>query len=167
MKPTKVYATRREVDLILQFLSGQLKEGSNENLNARRALARLLRRPEQRLDLGLRWALAELFDPDPPPLVDGEGHCGKDDEQPFIIHLKRRRRGKPAKETVAERDIAVFIWDRHGKRQMRDIVRAATKKFGPKRTQILKIWEKWQPILKWQFRAERSSAIFSIKADLL
>jgi hypothetical protein len=155
----KVYATYREVRLIQRFLGGELKEGSAENLTARRALARLLRKPEQQLDLGLRWALAELFDPDRPLAYSRKGpvRLGRDDEQPFMIYLKRRRRGKPTKEAMDERDIAVFIWHQRFVRhqQMKNIILAAIKKFGLKRTQLQKIWKHWQPILKREYSDSR------------
>jgi hypothetical protein len=107
----KVYATQHEVRLIGRFLAGELKEGSAENLTARRALARLLRNPEQQLDLGLRWALAELFDPDPPLAYSHNGpiRLARSDECPLIIHLKRRRRGRPERDAVTEKEIAEFI----------------------------------------------------------
>jgi hypothetical protein len=145
----KVYATYREVALVGRFLSGELKEGSAENLTARRVLARLLRRPEQQLDLGLRWALAKLFDPDPPPLADGEGRCGKEDEQPFMLHLKRRRRGRPEKE-MTESQIAEFIWQQRytQHRQMQDVIDDVKKMFGTGRRRAFEIWKRWQPILQ-------------------
>ena len=136
---TKVYASRREIALIGQFLARELKEGSAENLTARRALARLLRKPEQHLDLGLRWALAELFDPDAPLAYSRNGpiRLGQDDGCPWIINLKQRRRGRPAKEATTGKDIALFIWHRYGKQPMKRIVASATKRFGLKRTRIL------------------------------
>jgi hypothetical protein len=42
-----------------------LKEGSPEELDARRALTRILRSPDA-LDRGIRESLAALLDPDPP-----------------------------------------------------------------------------------------------------
>ena len=149
----KVYATYHEVGLIGRFLSGELKEGSSENLTARRALARLLRTPAQRLDLGLRWTLADLIDADIRcPDRKTKGYY----EQPHIFVLKRRQpRGQPVKprDAATERKIAEFIWHRHGKRQMKEIIRDAAKKFGVSRTRVYEIWKDWRPVLKRDFRS--------------
>ena len=135
--------------LIAQFLSGQLKEGSAENLAARRALAQHLR-TSRRLDLGLRFALADLIDVDIRcPNSKSHGY----DEQPHILVLKRRQpRGQPvkARDAAAERKIAEFIWHQRGKPLVKQI---AAEKFGVSRTHVYEIWKDWQPVLKREFRS--------------
>lgn len=110
-----------------------LKEGSPEELEARRALARELRKSTP-LDLGLRFLIADLVDPD--------------DEAGRRIRFGHRRRGTPS-NALAEKEIAEFIWSqvRSGVKTEAAAVQAI-KKFGLERTRIFEIWSHWQPILK-------------------
>lgn len=128
-----------------------LKEGSAEEKEARRALAKLLRNPGRQLDTGLRWALAELVDPD-------------EDCNPRRIRFVRRRKGKPSK-VLADREIAEFIWSqRRAGEKTRNIIPEATKKFGLKKSRVLAIWERWQPILR---RLERPDFKISRAGQLI
>ena len=111
-----------------------LKDGSPEELEARRALARELRKSTP-LDLGLRFLIADLVDPDR-------------DEGGRRIRFERRRRGQPS-NALAEKEIAEFIWSqvRSGVKTEAAAVQAI-KRFGLERTRIFEIWSHWQPILK-------------------
>jgi len=111
-----------------------LRDGSAEEIAARRALARLLRTSSP-LDLGLRVVLADLIDPD----------CDAVERQ---IRFERRRRGKPS-SAHADKQMCEFIWA-HVKDGVKKeaAFQSAMDRFGLKRSRILKIWSDWQPILK-------------------
>jgi hypothetical protein len=118
-----------------------LEEGGAEELEARRALARELRTSIP-LNLGLRFLLANLIDPD----------CG--DEVERRIRFEHRREGQPSSDARAEKKIAEFIWSRvQGGAQMKAAIPDATRKFKLGRTRIREIWRHWEPILK---RAKRT-----------
>jgi hypothetical protein len=110
-----------------------LKEGSPEELEARRALARMLR-TSLPLDLGVRFLLADMIDPD--------NECDR------RIRFGHRRKGKPS-NAIADKEIAEFIWSqvRSGVKTEAATVQAI-KRFGLGRTRIFEIWSHWQPILK-------------------
>ena len=111
-----------------------LRDGSAEEIAARRALARLLRTSSP-LDLGLRVVLADLIDPD----------CDAAERK---IRFERRRKGKPS-NVHAEKQIAEFIWARVEDDEKKEAAfQSAMDRFGLKRSRILKIWSNWQPILK-------------------
>jgi hypothetical protein len=117
-----------------------LKEGSTEELEARRALARELRTSIP-LNLSLRFAIAELIDPD----------C---DEVERRIRFDRRREGRPSSNALAEKQIAEFIFARvQAGVKTESVIASAVKKFGLVRSRIFEIWRIWKPILK---RAKRT-----------
>jgi hypothetical protein len=111
-----------------------LKEGSPEELEARQALARMLR-SSRPLDLGLRCILADMIDPE----------C---DAAERTIRIKNRCEGKRtnplAEKTVAEYMVAML---HEGDGKLEYAIAKATEKFGLKRTRLLKIWQVWKPIL--------------------
>jgi len=116
-----------------------LEEGSAEELEARRALARELRTSIP-LNLGLRFLLAELIDPD----------CDAAERR---IRFDRRREGKRS-NAQAEKKIAEFIWARvQGGAQVKGAVSDAEVKFKLGQKRIKEIWGIWKPILK---RAKRT-----------
>jgi hypothetical protein len=118
---------------IIDLLAGRLKEGSDNELKARRALARMLK-TSLPLDQGVRSILADLIDPD----------CDINRR----IRFTRRRKGKPS-NAAAEKLIAEFIWNRRrGGMKMKPVVSAATTKFGLQEKRILAVWKVWQPILQ-------------------
>lgn len=134
-------------DLIVELLCGRtvhdmhglseviyLEEGSYQELEARRALANVLRSSKP-LDLGLRTLLADLFDPDR-------------DEIDRKLRFVHRRKGKPWTKAQAEKQIAEFIWAavQEGTKG-ESAFSLAMGKFGLKRTRIIEIWSHWQPIL--------------------
>jgi hypothetical protein len=137
----------RDQQLVIQLLCGHivrnkhqvphtvyLKDGSPEEQEARRALARILR-TSLPLDLGLRFLIADLIDPDR-------------DEIDRRIRFGHRRKGKPS-NALAEKEIAEFIWSqvRSGVKTEEAVFQAA-ERFGLERTRIFEIWSHWQPILK-------------------
>lgn len=112
-----------------------LKDGSADEKEARRALARELR-TSLPLDVSLRFAIAELIDPD----------CIEIDRR---IRFEHRRQGKPSKSALAEKTIAEFIWSRvQAGVKAESAISSAKQKFGLGRSRIFKIWSHWQPILK-------------------
>jgi hypothetical protein len=117
-----------------------LKEGSEEELEARRALACEFRSSEP-LDRGLRNVLADLLDPDCDDFVDRK------------MTFKHRREGKRSNE-LAEKKVAEYILSKYhesanddGEGQLESAIAAAAEKFGLKRACLFKIWEVWQPIV--------------------
>jgi hypothetical protein len=112
-----------------------LKDGSDEEKEARRALARELRSSAP-LNLGLRFILADLIDPDR-------------DEINRRIRFENRRKGKPSTNALAEKTIAEFIWSQvQAGVKAESAINSAKQKFGLGRSRIFKIWSHWQPILK-------------------
>lgn len=111
-----------------------LRNGSTDEKEARRALARVLRTTVP-LEVGLRFIIAELIDPD----------CDEIDRR---IRFEYRRKGKPS-NAYAERLIAEFIWARvQTGEKAESAVAHAMGKFGLGRSRVMKIWGHWQPILK-------------------
>jgi hypothetical protein len=116
------------------LLHTYLKDGSDEEKEARRALARLLR-TSRPLDLGVRYIIADLIDPD-------------FDEMNRRIRFENRRKGKPS-DAAAEKQVAEFIWSqRQTGVTMKRTVIDATAKFGLNRSRVLAIWKIWRPILQ-------------------
>jgi hypothetical protein len=113
-----------------------MQDGSAEELEARRALARLLRSSTP-IEIGLRCILADLIDPDR-------------DEVDRQIKLKNRREGKPS-NALAEKTIAEYIeamlTDNGETRQLKYAISKAEERFGLGRTRLLEIWREWRPIL--------------------
>jgi len=115
-----------------------LEDGSPEELEARRALARMLR-SSRPLDLGLRVVLADLVDPDR-------------DDVDRKINFNKRREGKPsnaqAEKTVAEYIDAMLRDSGNKRQQLKYAISKAEAEFGLKRTRLLQIWQHWKPILQ-------------------
>ena len=104
-------------------------------LEARYALARELRSPSP-LDPGLRSVLADLIDPD-------------FDRANRQIKFARRRKGNPAGNALAEKEVAEFIWAKvRAGVGVESAVAAAKDEFGLARSRLFEIWSHWQPILK-------------------
>lgn len=135
----------RDQELIVTLLCGNamhddsdppqyLAEGSAEEKEARRALARMLR-TSLPLDQGVRGILADLIDPDR-------------DELNRRIRFEHRRKGKPS-NAAAEKKAAEFIWaQRRAGVKMKSVITAAMKQFGLKEKRVLAIWKHWRPILE-------------------
>jgi hypothetical protein len=87
----------QESATIIHWLGGRLKKNSEEEREAMRAMARLLR--EERLPRDFRFALAAHFDPDLRDTL----------ELGFVLEPTRIR-GRPA--IVNERKVAVAVWRR-------------------------------------------------------
>jgi hypothetical protein len=81
-----------DVQALREWYRGDLKEGSARDLRARRTLAQMLRYAKP-LDLGLRWVLADAFDP------DGEGD--------LRLSLKRKR-GR--RKQINDRHVAAYVY---------------------------------------------------------
>ena len=84
-----------EVGAITDWFSGNFKQDSTKEMEARRALAKVLRHGP--LDLSLRVWLANLFDPDM-----------RDTEKQWFVLKQGRGRSK----TVNDRKVAAVIWHR-------------------------------------------------------
>jgi hypothetical protein len=84
-----------ELASIVDWLDGKFKEGSAEDLEARRALAKVLRHGP--LDLSLRLMLASLIDP------DLRGDMGR-----WPVFKRARGRSK----AVNDRRVAAVVWHR-------------------------------------------------------
>jgi hypothetical protein len=110
-----------------------LRDNSADEKAARRALARYLS-TSQPIDLGLRFILANLIDPDR-------------DEINRRIRFENRRKGKPS-NAQAEKLIAEFIWSMvQTGMKVESAVAHAMRTFGLGRSHVMKIWGHWQPIL--------------------
>ena len=83
----------QEIRSVIDWLAGKFKEGSVKDLAARRALAQVLRR--EKLDTGLRYALANLIDPDQ-----------QDDLGLWLVF----KRAQGRKKTIDWRKVAAIIW---------------------------------------------------------
>jgi hypothetical protein len=116
--------------------SKYLEEGSPEEQDARRALARLLRDRDSRLDRQLRIALADLFDPDPPR-----------PEQRKIKLVARRRGG--VRDDTASTQIAESVWsDVVGGKGVTAAINDTADKFHITDETAKKIWAKFRPLLE-------------------
>jgi hypothetical protein len=105
-----------------------LKHNSAEEKEARRALARYLR-TSLPLDLGVRFVLGDLIDPD---LDDVER----------IIRFEHRRKGKRS-NPLAENEIAEFVWSQaeNGAR-IKTAIGDAAKKFDRGDHRVRAIWKR-------------------------
>lgn len=111
-----------------------LKDGSAEEKEARRALARYLR-TSRPIDLGVCRAIADLLDPD----------CVKNERR---IRFMYKREGNRS-DALAEKAVAEFIWSRvQSDMAWKRVLGAVEDKFGLKRTRTNDIWDHWEPILK-------------------
>jgi hypothetical protein len=119
----------------LQGKRRKLNEGTPMELEARAAIARLLR-SEGPLDRQLRDRLADLFDPDPPGWEQRK------------IKFKGRRKGGM---TDFERNtkIADYIWaevERGG--QVTTAIESAAEKFALSDDSVEKIWARYRPLME-------------------
>ena len=87
----------QEIAAIINWLGGELKENSEEERAAMRAVARVLR--EEKLPRDFRFALADHFDP-----------ALRDTVELGLVLKPTRGRGRP--QTVNERKLAVLVWRR-------------------------------------------------------
>jgi hypothetical protein len=133
---------------IVAWLAGRFKEGSPEDLEARRALARFLRGPLGPLDQAPLFMLAALIDPD------------KRDDLSLWLVFKRPRgnRSRP----MNHRRVAAVIWHelRAGKPQ-KAAVSIAREKCKVSRSKALEAFDEWKPLfekhgskLKWLTRTD-------------
>jgi len=111
-----------------------LKEGSAEEKEARHALARMLR-SSRPIDLGVRYLIAAMIDPD----------CDEADRR---IRFEHKRKGQRS-NALAEKEVAEFIRSlRQSGKQMKLAVDNARQEFGLKQSRVKAIWGLWGPILK-------------------
>lgn len=117
---------------IAALLDGRFKVESQEELDACRELAKVLRTADH-LDYGFRSALADLFDP--------KGHSDR-----RITFVHRRPGNRP--DAAEEKEIAEFIRAKTLKGVPdKAAIEDAEKKFTLKRSRLRDIWKTWKPIL--------------------
>ena len=111
-----------------------LKNGSADEKVARRALAQKRCCTTIPLDLGLRFVIAELIDPD----------CDEIDRRiRFVVPAQ----GQAIKCVCRETDCRIHVGEGAGRIKERSPPFAsATNKFGLGRSRVLEIWTHWQPI---------------------
>jgi hypothetical protein len=125
----------QQVRAIIDWLAGELKEGSVEDLAARRALAEVLR--HEKLDMGIRLLLANLIDPD-----------SRDDIGLWLVFKRPQGRTK----TIDRRKVAAIIWKQVKAGIKKEAAVAdAMKKCGVKsRDKALAAYKEWKPHFeKW------------------
>src|SRR5262249_56735792 len=112
-----------------------LEEGSAMELEARTAIARLLR-SEGPLDRQLRDSLARLFDPNPPAWEQRK------------IRIEGRRPGELT-DHIRNTQIAYYIWDQveRGKR-VTAAVKCAAEKFAISADRVWQIWRGYRTRMK-------------------
>jgi len=126
----------RVIACISEWLDGKLKEGSTDDLKARRALAKALRYGPP--DRGLLFMLAGVIDPD----------C-RDDLSFWLVF--KRQPGNRSK-SIDHRRVAAIIWHelRAGKRQKAAVSIAMEKCGVGSRDKALAAYNRWKPIFeKW------------------
>ncbi len=112
-----------------------LKRASPEELNARRAMARLLR-GDQPLDRQLRESLAGLFDPAPP------------EWEPREIKLESRRPGRFIDHAAATQ-VAEYVWTEVSKgERVEDAVADAADHYARSGEAVMKIWGRYRQIFE-------------------
>jgi hypothetical protein len=116
-----------------RFRQKYLKDGSPEELDARRALTRLLRRSGD-LDRGLRETLAGLFDPDPPP-----GEQRK-------IKVVNRRRGKLTDHVAATQIFEEVTADIMARLGVNKAIANAAVRHATSDEMIKRIWNRYRAI---------------------
>jgi hypothetical protein len=123
----------QDVKAIIDWLTGKLKEGSVEDLSARRALAEVLR--HERLDMGLRYALADLIDPDQ-----------RDDLGLWLVF----KRAQGRKQTTNWRRVAAIIWKEvnAGTKKEAAVAEAMGKCGVKSRAKALAAYNEWKPIFE-------------------
>jgi hypothetical protein len=114
-----------------------LRKGSAEEKHARRALAKVLRTAKP-LDLGLRWYLADLVDPDT--------------DTPRRIVFENRGAGRQSNADI-EKQVAESLWrEKQAGGKIEAAIKLAKKDFGLERSSVKKIWRVWKPILEREYR---------------
>jgi hypothetical protein len=114
----------------LAWLSGELKEGTAAELDARRTLARMLRSGP--LVLGVRVGLANAIDPD---MRDSVGSW---------LTFKRSRGNRSGK--MDHRRIAAVVWHRRAAGDpFEAAIRAAMSKCKASRATVTAAWREWSP----------------------
>ena len=115
--------------------SRYLKEGSQQEVDARRAIARLLR-SNGLLDRQLRTNLADLFEPSPPAWEQRK------------IRIVSRRRGRPI-DHISNTQIAEHVWEQVGAgAKVTAAIESAADEFGVEPETITKIWGKYKRSLE-------------------
>jgi len=113
-----------------RWRSRYLEEGSQQELDARRAIARLLR-SNDRLDRQLRTWLAGLFDPDAPAWERK-------------ITIVSRRRGRRV-DHVSNTQIAEHVWGKvSAGRKVVVAINSAVEEFGVSEELVKQIWGKYR-----------------------
>jgi hypothetical protein len=118
-----------EVKALAEWLGGESKDGSTEDLEGRRALAKVLRHGP--LDLGVRCMLANLIDPD---TTDDAG-----------VRLVFKRAPGRAR-TMDRRRVAAIIWHeiRAGIKKESAVARAMGE-CNVSRSKALEAYKEWKP----------------------
>lgn len=115
--------------------SRYLKEGSQQEVDARRAIARLLR-SNGLLDRQLRTNLADLFEPSPPAWEQRK------------IRIVSRRRGRPI-DHISNTQIAEHVWEQVGAgAKVTAAIESAADEFGVEPETVTKIWGKYKRSLE-------------------
>ena len=113
--------------------SRYLKKGSQEEVDARRAIARLLR-SNGPLDRQLRTNLANLFDPDPP------------ESEQRKIKIVSQGRGR-YRDHVGNTQIAYHVWGEvSAGRKVVAAINSAVEKFGVSEELVKQIWGKYRRV---------------------
>ena len=115
--------------------SRYLKEGSQEEVDARRAIARLLR-SNAPLDRQLRTGLAGLFDPGPPALDQRKITIVWRRRGRYIDHLSNTQIG----EHIRAERIAGKAFD--------DAIESAVREFRVSEERAKQIWGKYRPLFE-------------------
>jgi hypothetical protein len=120
---------------IKQDRTRYLEEGTSEELDARRALARLLR-SNRPLDRQLRTSLADLLDPDPPAW------------EPRKIKFVSRRQGQHT-DYAKNTQIALHVRDkvREGSK-VKDAIKSAADAYAVSEDAVKKIWSRYRRLLE-------------------
>jgi hypothetical protein len=114
------------------WLTGRLKDGSPEDLEARRALAWSLRYGP--LDRGRRFMLARLIDPDMREILS------------LYLAFKRPR---GAKRTMDRRKVAAIIWKQFKAGTKKEAAVAdAMEKCKVSRSKALEAYAEWEPLFE-------------------
>ena len=115
--------------------SRYLKEGSQQEVDARRAIARLLR-SNGLLDRQLRTNLADLFEPSPPAWEQRK------------IRIVSRRRGRPI-DHISNTQIAEHVWEQvRAGAKVTAAIESAADEFGVEPETVTKIWGKYKRSLE-------------------
>jgi hypothetical protein len=125
--------TQVEYELIVDWLDGDLKDGSPKEIEARRHLARALR--DGSLTLGMRVGLANLIDPE---------------DRKWMKRSLVFKRPAGARATVDHLKVATIIWhERKAGRQMKSAVSIAMEKCGMRsRDKALAAYKEYRPFLE-------------------